>query len=212
MGQRPDQGTVSGTMTGEKKKMREEIEIIRTAVPEDAEELLEIYGPYVTDTAISFEYEVPALEEFRVRIHRTLQSYPYLVMVTGGRIAGYAYASPFKEREAYCHSVETTIYIRMDCRGRGYGKKLYLALEELLKKQNILNVNACIAVTEQEDPYLTNKSMYFHEHMGYRLVGKFTKCGYKFGRWYDMIWMEKMIGEHTENQAPFVPFRDMRDE
>ena len=73
-------------------------------------------------------------------------------------------------------------------------------LEELLKEQGILNVNACIAYTENEDEYLTNGSMKFHEHMGYSLAGHFHKCGYKFDRWYDMIWMEKFIGEHEENQ------------
>jgi phosphinothricin acetyltransferase len=182
---------------------------IRQAVPSDAKQLLEIYRPYVLDTAISFEYEVPSVEEFARRITNTLQRYPYLVVEDGGVIAGYAYASPFKERAAYDWSVEVSIYVRQDCTKKGYGAGLYHALEALLKKQHILNLNACIAYTDTEDEHLTNNSMQFHEHMGYRLVGKFRQCGYKFGKWYDMIWMEKMIGEHTQYPEKFLPFGQM---
>lgn len=178
---------------------------IRMAKTSDARELLEIYGPYVDNTAISFEYKVPSVDEFTRRIEKTLQFYPYLVAEIEGKIVGYAYVSPFKEREAYAWAVETTIYIREGCRGKGYGKQLYLALEEILKKQKIQNLNACIAYTEQEDEHLTNASMEFHSHMGYRLVGTFHQCGYKFGRWYDMIWMEKMIGGHPETPEKVFP-------
>lgn len=179
--------------------------VIRMARLPDAEQLLEIYRPYVEDTAISFEWEVPSVEEFRERIRNTMEMYPYYVAVDGERILGYAYVSPFKARKAYDWAVETTIYIRQECRGMGCGKALYLALEEMLRRQNIINMNACIAYTDYEDEHLTNKSMEFHEHMGYRLVGTFHKCGYKFGKWYDMIWMEKMIQEHPEHAEPVIP-------
>ena len=178
---------------------------IRMAKSSDARELLEIYGPYVENTAISFEYTVPSVDEFACRIEKTLQFYPYLVAEIDGRIVGYAYVSPFKEREAYAWAGETTIYIREGWKGKGCGKQLYLALEEILKKQKIQNLNACIAYTEQEDEHLTNASMEFHSHMGYQMVGTFHKCGYKFGRWYDMIWMEKMIGEHPETPEKVFP-------
>ena len=180
--------------------------IIRMAEASDARELLEIYGPYVENTAISFEYEVPSVEEYSHRIEKTIKFYPYLVAETEGIIVGYAYVSPFKEREAYAWAVETTIYIREGWKGKGCGKQLYLALEKILKKQNIQNLNACIAYTEQEDEHLTNASMKFHQHMGYQLVGTFHKCGYKFGKWYDMIWMEKMLGEHPQKPEPVLAF------
>lgn len=180
--------------------------IVRAAVPKDAEALLELYRPYVEQTAITFEYEVPTLEEFRRRIADTLQMYPYIVASVEDKMVGYAYASAFKERSAYDWAVETSIYVDADAQGIGVGKKLYAVLEELLKKQNILNLNACIAYTDEEDERLTNHSMYFHEHLGYRLVGRFTQCGYKFGKWYDMIWMEKMIGDHVEKPEPVIPF------
>ena len=107
---------------------------IRAARPEDAAALLVIYAPYVEKTAITFEYEVPSVEEFTQRITSTLARYPYLVAEADGQILGYAY------------------------------------------------------------------------------VGTFSKCGYKFHRWYDMIWMEKHIGEHLENQPPIRLFPDVQKE
>ena len=170
---------------------------IRMAAAEDAPALLDIYRPYVEHTAITFEYKVPSIEEFAARILRTLQRYPFLIALCGGKAVGYAYASPFKERAAYDWAVETS--------GRGYGKALYDILERLLTAQNILNLNACIAYTAHADEYLDNHSADFHAHLGYHPVGTFHKCGYKFGRWYDMIWMEKMIGAHTSAPEPVHP-------
>lgn len=178
---------------------------IRMAAPEDAEELLAIYTPYVQNTAITFEYEVPDEKEFAGRIEKTQMRYPYFVAEMDGGILGYAYAGPFKERRAYDWAVETSIYVRQDRRGQGIGRKLHDALEETLKKQNILNMNACIAYPPQEDEYLTRASVRFHERMGYRMAGHFSGCGYKFNRWYDMVWMEKIIGEHRENQPEVLP-------
>lgn len=171
---------------------------IEKVVEEDAKELLEIYAPYVTDTAISFEYEVPSEEEFRGRIRHISMNYPYIKAVDAeGRILGYAYASTFKARMAYDWSVETTIYIRQDQRRNGIGKILYAELEKQLSEMGVLNANACIAVTAREDAHLTNDSVYFHEALGYQMVGTFHDSGYKFDTWYDMVWMEKMLGEHT---------------
>lgn len=177
---------------------------LRMATPDDAEKLLEIYAPFVTDTAISFEYEVPSLDEFRERIITKLEKFPYLVAEVNGEPVGYAYASTFIPRPAYDWSVEVTVYISEIYTGKGIGRLLYEELESLLMKQNIYNVNACIAYTDHEDPYVTNRSMEFHEHMGYRLVGKFTKSGYKFGRWYDMIWMEKILNPHPEEPQKVI--------
>ena len=164
---------------------------------EDASALLEIYSPYVRETAVSFEYDVPMVEEFSERIRNISAKYPYIKAVDDdGTILGYAYAGVFKQREAYNRSVETTIYIRNDMHQKGIGRALYKCLEKKLKEMGILNLYACIAYTSNSDQYLTNGSMYFHQKLGYELVGTFHKCGYKFGNWYDMIWMEKIIGEH----------------
>lgn len=186
--------------------MMEEAFTIRTAAEADAGALLRIYAPYVTETAVTFEYEVPSPEEFARRIRETLKRYPYLVAEKDGSIAGYAYASPFKARAAYAWAVETSIYVERGRRGRGIGKALYLRLEELLRRQNVLNMNACIAFAGEEDGHLDNVSAVFHTRLGYREAAHFTKCGYKFGTWYDMIWMEKLIGEHSPDPKPFIPF------
>ena len=167
--------------------------LIRNATTDDAGKLLEIYGYYVENTAISFEYDVPSLDEFRKRIARTLEKYPYLVLEDGGRIRGYAYAGVFKDRAAYDHCCEVTIYLDHDSKGKGYGRALYEALEDALRKSGIMNLYACISDPISEDEYLTKNSENFHAHMGYVKAGDFHRCGYKFNRWYNMIWMEKII-------------------
>lgn len=179
---------------------------IRPASPGDAAALLQIYAPYVTGTAITFEYEVPDIDEFRRRIAHTLEKYPYLVAEVNGEIVGYAYASPFKERAAYDWAVETSIYVDHQKKKMGIGKCLHDALESALKMQGILNMEACIASPEAPDAYLNRNSIEFHTHIGYRMVGEFKQCGYKFGRWYNMVWMEKLIGEHLDDQPAVLPF------
>lgn len=185
--------------------------IIRDAVPDDAEALLRIYTPYVEKTAITFEYNVPTPEEFRNRILGTTAKYPYLIAENEEGILGYAYTGPFKTRDAYQWSVETSIYLAMDKRGLGVGSQLYSSLEAASRKQGILNMNACITYTDKEDPYLTDASPLFHKSQGYSLAGHFHKCGYKFGRWYDMIWMEKWIGTHPCHPLPPAPYSSIPD-
>lgn len=188
--------------------------LIRTATTEDAERLLAIYAPYVENTAITFEYDVPSVEEFRCRIAHTLIKYPYLVAERDGEILGYAYVSAFVGRAAYDWSVETSIYVDQNARKTGIGGRLYAALEEILGAMHILNLNACIGAPKEdigEDEHLTNNSIEFHDHLGYRMVGRFHDSGYKFGRWYDMVWMEHIIGDHLENPAPIIPFPAVAD-
>lgn len=182
---------------------------IRIATISDASEILEIYAYYVMNTAITFEYDVPTEAEFRKRISNTLEKYPYLIAEMEGKIVGYAYAGPFKARAAYQWNVETSIYVHKDYKHMGIGKGLYEELEKILKAQNVLNMNACIAFPVQEDAYLTKDSVYFHERLGYSLVGEFHQSGYKFGRWYNMVWMEKSIGEHIENQPAVILFQHL---
>ena len=185
---------------------------IRQAKPEDAEALLAIYAPYVRDTAITFEYEAPSLEEFRARIRRVQERYPYLAAEADGVLVGYAYAGPFHARAAYDWAMETSIYVDRSKKRAGVGGRLYHALEESLKAQGILNLNACIAYPEREDEHLTRDSVAFHEKLGYRMVGRFHDCGYKFGRWYDMVWMEKLLGSHPADPAPVRPFPSVAEE
>ena len=170
--------------------------IIRRATKEDAEAVQAIYAPYVAETAVSFEYEVPSVEEMARRIEETQKTHPWLVAEEDGKVVGYAYASAFHERAAYQWAVETSIYVDRQEHKKGIGRQLHDALEEALKAQGFLNLNACIAFIDPEDKHLTQDSVRFHERMGYTKVAHFHQCGKKFGRWYDMIWMEKLIGEH----------------
>ena len=131
---------------------------IETASEDDAKELLDIYAPYILETAITFEYTIPSVDEFRERIRNTLTKYPYIKAVHNGSIVGYAYASAFHPRAAYGWAIETSIYVKKDARKMGLGKKLYAVLESILKKQGFLNLNACIACPKIDDEYLTRNS------------------------------------------------------
>lgn len=173
---------------------------IRLATPEDASALLAIYEPYVRQTAITCEYEVPSVEEFAGRIERTLKRYPYLVMELDGHPVGYAYVSPLNSREAYDWSVETSIYLARDVRHGGLGRKLHDALKQCLIAMDITNMCALIAVPhDKDDEYLTHNSQDFHAHMGYRLVGAFDRCPHCGGfrlvsRWARCIWRGRCAG------------------
>lgn len=190
---------------------KEEIQIRKASVS-DAEELLGIYVPYVEKTAISFEWDVPSVSEFRRRIENTLKKYPYLVAEKDGEILGYAYTGAFVGRAAYDWAAEVSIYVKEDKRKTGVGRRLYQALEAVSQAQNILNLNACIGYPDEDDEHLTKNSVQFHGHLGYEMVGKFHKCGYKFGRWYHMVWMEKIIGTHEDVPAPVIPFSQIGEE
>ncbi|MCM1112552.1 MAG: GNAT family N-acetyltransferase [Muribaculum sp.] len=178
---------------------------IRYAVPEDAPELLAVYAPYVEHTVVTFEYEIPSAAEFASRIRRTLERYPYLAAVKDGKIAGFAYASPFKGRAAYDWSVETSVYVREDCTGEGIGSLLYQALEECLRRQHVCNLCACIAY-----PHPVSEA--FHTRFGYQTVAHFHQSGYKSGQWLDMIWMEKTLCPHDTPPLPFLPFPQVAGE
>ena len=176
---------------------------IRPATVADAEEILKIYAPYVKNTDITFEYEVPTIEEFRGRIANTLEKYPYLAATDcNNHIVGYAYASAFKSRSAYNWSVETSIYVDANCKGQRIGSKLYEELERILRKQNVLNACACICASYDE-------SILFHQKSGYELVATFHKSGYKSGTWHDMVWMEKFLGDHEIPPKDFVPYPEL---
>ena len=184
---------------------------LRFATTADAAQLLRIYAYYVENTAITFEWTVPTVEDFAQRIEKTLGFYPYIVAEEDGVIKGYAYASRFRTRKAYDWSVESSIYIDKDCRRQNVGTLLLNELERLLALQGILNVNASITSSnDPNDEYVTDASRRFHEKHGYRFVGEFQKSGFKFNRWYNMMWMEKFIGEHTDNQPSVKNIMDVK--
>lgn len=185
--------------------MKEDI-IIRTAYPEDAERLSEIYKYYVENTAVSFECEAPSAEEFLARMNKIRRFYPYFAAEKDGRITGYAYAHAYNERAAYIRCAELTIYLDRDFRGQGLGRKLYEALENALGSMGILDLYALVAYPPQEDEYLSENSFRFHESLGFTKAGHLRSAGFKFGRWYDMTIMGKQIGEHVPDASEVLPY------
>lgn len=166
---------------------------IREATLEDAERLVEIYSHYVLNTAVSFEYEVPTVTEFRERMRNIMKKYPYLVAVKDDLVVGYVYSGAYSTREAYSWTAANSIYVDKDYRRQGIGSLLYGELEKRLKEQGIVNLLAGSAFCDVEDEYLTHASYEFHKHMGYEKVAQLKAIGKKFDRWYDLLWMQKKI-------------------
>lgn len=144
--------------------------------------------------------------EFQNHIEKTLQKYLYIVAQQNNRIVGYAYAGLFVGRKVYNWSAELTVYVDKNYHKCGIRRKLYTVLEDILEKMGITNLYACISVPDSDDEYLTSNSIDFHKHLGFKKVGEFHECGYKFNRWYSMTWAEKIIGEHFSNKKNIVYF------
>lgn len=160
--------------------------MIRFAKESDIPAILDIYGPYILDTAISFEYTVPSLEEFTQRFRDITRQFPWLVWEEAGKVLGYAYGSLPFGRAAYRWCAASSIYLSPEVQGKGIGKKLYAALEELLRKQGYRKTYAIIT---SDNP----ASLRFHEETGFLPLAHFPECGIKFGRLFSVIWMEKVL-------------------
>ena len=160
--------------------------MIRPVQLSDAAAIRAFYQPYVTETAITFEVDVPTVQEFESRITKTLPQFPYLVAEVDGKVVGYAYASTYYARAAYDWTTELSIYVSKEARGQGVGSDLYTALEEELQARGYLRFLACIAVPNEA-------SISMHEKRGYVQVAHFPKIGYKFNKWHDIVWMQKTI-------------------
>lgn len=164
---------------------------IRLATEADSAQILEIYKPFIMDTVITFEYDVPSLVDFTKRINNIQKKYPWLVCEIDGNIVGYAYASPFHERAAYDWSVDFSIYINPKYHGKRIGKALYFALVEVLKLQGYCNAYALVTLPNV-------KSEGIHESFGFKSVGVCKKVGYKFGEWRDVKWFELELQKHSK--------------
>jgi len=172
--------------------------MIRIARESDAAALLAIYAQYI-GTPITFEYTLPDEAEFARRIRDVLSFYPYLVCEEDGRIVGYAYAHRYRERAAYGWDAELSVYLDAAYTGRGIGRRLYGALNDLLVKQGIRNLYARVT-------HPNEKSERLHRAMGFTLAGVERATGYKNGNWWDMQIFEKQIRFEDGEPAPVVPF------
>jgi L-amino acid N-acyltransferase YncA len=154
--------------------------MIRNARREDAPQIADIYGPYVASTAISFEEAPVSASDMADRMEAVQAlALPWLVAELDGVIAGYAYATPWKARHAYRHSVEITVYLRQTALARGLGTALYNALFDALQQRPVHAVVACIALPNAH-------SVALHEKFGMRKVAHFAEVGYKLGAWRDV--------------------------
>lgn len=177
--------------------------MIRAAVEADVPAILAIYAPYILTTTATFEYTVPSQEEFLQRFRSITAQFPWLVWEADGSILGYAYASAPYSRAAYAWCAEPSVYLLPQARGRGIGTKLYAALEKILKFQGYQVLYALIT---QEN----SDSLRFHERRGYRFSVLFPDCGFKFGRWLGLIWMEKRLKSVEIPSNPPTPWGSIR--
>jgi phosphinothricin acetyltransferase len=170
--------------------------LIRLADVGDAAGILAIYKPFVEASATSFETNAPTTDEFAGRITACIHKYPWLVAVVNGTIAGYAYATKHRAREAYQWSVESSVYVHPAFYRQGIARLLYQKLFSLLKAQGFINVFAVIALPNQA-------SINLHKESGFEEIGVYKKAGFKLGKWHDVKWLVKYINEHSlEPLAP----------
>ncbi len=174
--------------------------LIRPATPSDAASILAIYSPYVRDTAVSFEEEVPTLAQIESRIERTLQRWPWLVCEQAGEVVGYVYASQHRDRAAYRWAVDVAAYVSPTYRRAGIGRALYTSLFELLGQQGYYRAYAGITLPNPA-------SVALHEAVGFGPVGVYKAVGYKLGAWHDVGWWQKVLPapSPTPDEPPAEP-------
>ncbi len=160
--------------------------MIRHAIPTDAPAICAIYNHYVLHTTITFEEILVVVGDMEQRISTVQEKYHWLVYEEAGKIIGYAYAGQWKPRSAYKHTVETSVYLAPEEKGRGIGRKLYTALIAELRKTDIHGVIGSIALPNEA-------SIRLHESMGFKKIGQFIEVGYKFNTWVDVGYWELML-------------------
>lgn len=160
--------------------------LIRHATNHDAEAILKIYKPFIENTAITFEYTVPSIEEFQLRITPIIEHYPYLVCEFNNEVIGYAYAHKFRERAAYDWDIETSVYVNDQFHQKGIATKLYEKLLEECILQGFHNAFAGITL-----PNI--KSEKFHAKLGFTEIGVFKNAGFKQGAWHSVLFMERNL-------------------
>jgi phosphinothricin acetyltransferase len=176
---------------------------IRLATPADAAGMLDIYKYYVENTAYTFEYDVPSVEEFKSRIQAVIPHFPWLVCELDGQIAGYAYAHKHRDRSAYQWSPESTIYLDHNYHGKGLARVLYETLFAILKLQGFFNVYAGVSSTNEN-------STAFHKALGFEEIGLFRNIGYKLGEWHSNMWYQLHLAKHVSEPATPELFGTMK--
>lgn len=173
---------------------------IRLVSDVDSASILDIYAPYISDTSITFECEVPTVQEFAKRVRSISEIYPWIVCRIDDCLAGYAYASQHHERVAYQWSVNLSVYIKDEYQRKGLARVLYTTLFELLGHLGYFRGLAGIT-------YPNPKSERFHSNFGFRQVGVYHNVGYKLGQWHDVVWYEMAIKEPAQDPPDPLPIK-----
>jgi L-amino acid N-acyltransferase YncA len=176
--------------------------MIRLATAADAEAVAAIYAPYIESTVITFEVTPLTGDEMRARMLRTLERCPWLVAEEQGRVVGYAYAGPHRERAAYQWSADVAIYLDQGVHRRGFGRALYSTLFQMLVRQGYVNAYAGITLPNE-------KSVGLHEALGFTPVGAYSGVGFKMGRWLDVGWWQLQLQPRPADPAPVTPWKDI---
>ena len=184
--------------------------IIRFASSNDISNMHEILEYYIKNTAVLFTDVLPDIDTFRDDLSSVMEEYPVLVAENNGEVVAFAYAKRVHDGRAYDFTVESTIYVKKEFTGKGIGTELYDKLEHILVKQNVVSINAYIAVTDENDSYLDNSSKLFHEKLGFEQTAYFRHWGYKFNKWYDSIWMNKKINDASVPAKKFIPVKKVK--
>jgi L-amino acid N-acyltransferase YncA len=178
------------------------VNTIRLANASDAPYILDIYSWYILNSTTSFETEVPGVANFSQRIITNQQNWPWLVYESNGMIAGYAYASGHRDRAAYQWCAESSIYIHRDFQQKGIATKLYQTLFTILAFQNCRILYAGITLPNE-------KSVRFHEKMGFSKIADYKNIGFKLGRWNTVSWYELQLNEFDEAPDPFIKLKEI---
>lgn len=176
--------------------------IYRIATVADADQILDIYRPYIESTAVTFEQDVPTAEAFRARVAQILKQYPYLVAEVDGRIVGYSYASPYRSRAGFRWTAELSVYVHQDYHGNHIGTHLYAALLDLLRIQGYQNICSVISWPNPGSEHL-------HRRFGFRLAGVQKKTGFKNGHWCDIAIFERCLGDYPVPPEEPIPFSQL---
>ena len=178
--------------------------IIREGSPADYPAMLEIYGYYVEHFPYSFDCVPPTLEEVAGRMDPLLDQFPLLIAEEDGRVLGFAYAHPFRPKEAYRWISETTIYVRDGLTRKGVGSALYAVLLPALREQGFTKAVATIGCPNE-------RSEAFHRKQGFTYLATFPDIGYKLGGWHDLTYYALDLNPSGEAMDDPVPYRQIAD-
>lgn len=172
--------------------------VLRMASVADTQALLDIYAPYIENTAVTSEEAVPFFDEFKSRITDALIKHPYIVCVIDGQIVGYAYGHSYRSRSSYRWGAELSVYVSSDCKSSSVGVALYSALIAILRLQGYQTVYGIVIL-----PNLPSQRL--HEYLGFSAKGILTNACCKLGNWHDIITYEKHIGIFPQRPPEIVP-------